>query len=130
MAQRISDEAFIEQVRSREQQRGAMASLAVILGLVVLGMAWFITSTALRYVMVPGLLPTAGGGSPDIILTVEKMSYWWGVAVGFCTALAWLLAVYLIFKGAAHRTQGRFHPCPADTPHGGAEGLLLLCLRT
>ena len=106
MARDRDDEAFIEQVRSREGQRLTVATVTVVIGLAVLGLAWFITNTSLRYVVPPELLPS-DTANPDIILTVDKMSYWWGVAVGFSTALAWLLALYLVFSGISHSMQGK-----------------------
>ncbi len=115
MAREISDEQYIERIRNREAHRRTASYLTIALGLALLGAAWLATNTMFRSVLLSDVLP-APGASPDIILTIEKSSYWWGVAVGFSTALAWLLAVYFIFSGIANARQGR------------TERLLLSCL--
>ncbi|MBD3240818.1 MAG: hypothetical protein GF331_09555 [Chitinivibrionales bacterium] len=106
MGRATSDEQYIEQIRKREERRRAASYLAIALGLALLGAAWLATNAMFRSVLLADILP-APGSSPDIILTIEKTSYWWGVAVGFCTALAWLLAAYFIFSGIYNARQGR-----------------------
>lgn len=106
MAKDITDKQYIEQVRGREANRRMASYLTIALGLALLGAAWLATNTMFRSVLMSDILP-APTASPDIILTIEKSSYWWGVAVGFSTALAWLLAAYFIFSGIANARQGR-----------------------
>jgi hypothetical protein len=106
MAQSVSDREFVDKLRSLEGQRTVVASITVAVGFLLLGLAAFVTSTTFRHIMVSDLLPTASA-TADIILTIEQLSYWWGVAIGFTTALAWLLAVYFVFSGVQHVRQGR-----------------------
>lgn len=103
--QQLTDDQFVEKLRAQEGSRKTVAMVSVSIGLALLGLAWIVTSTMFRHIVVNDLLPA--GTTSDIVLTIEKMSYWWGVGVGFATALAWLLAVYFVFSGIHHSTQGR-----------------------
>lgn len=104
---KLSDRDYIEALRKREGRRRLRSAGVVALGFAVLGLAWFATSTTFRHVIFSELLPIQTANCADLILTVEKMSYWWGIAVGFSTALAWLFAAYFIGAGLRDIVSGR-----------------------
>ncbi len=102
----IREKELVAEVRKRESSRAWRSRMAVVLGAVLLVAAWITTYKMLGHAVLSETVSVSYDAKNAVVTGVESASYWWGVAVGFATSLAWLLAIHFIVGGFAEMRGG------------------------